>query len=135
MLNGYFIPQLIRRMLQRINLKQARPLAHYVCQVGKFSYKQFLQQWLERAGPFHWGARSSDLTPTDFFLYKRVKTKLYARKLQSFQELKYFIEDEAVKIPEHICENAFYLWSFTSLYWCPWSLHWKLLNFINIPLI
>ena len=37
-------------------------------------------KWIGRGGPFHWPARSPDLTPLDFFLWGHLKQVVYAHE-------------------------------------------------------
>lgn len=77
MLEHYFLPQLSRRQKASIIFQQDGAPPHWGLHVRTFLNEKFPNRWIGRDGPFHWAARSPDLTPLDFFLWGFVKTRVY----------------------------------------------------------
>ena len=57
-------------------------------------------------GDIGWPARSSDLTPCDFFLWGFIKAKVYARRLGTIEQLKEAIRQEVAAIPPAMTRKA-----------------------------
>jgi hypothetical protein len=61
--------------------------AHYARQVRDLLDETF-DKWLGRRGPWEWPSRSSDFTVTDFFLWRYLKEKVFARGPRDLDELR-----------------------------------------------
>ena len=61
--------------------------AHNVQVVKTALNIRFHDQWIANQGPFHWPARSPDLTPLDFFIWGTIKDKVYARPITTKENL------------------------------------------------
>lgn len=70
----------------------------------------FLRRLISKNGDFDWPPRSPDLTPSDFFLWCYLKSKVYVDKSKTLEALKVSIRQEMVAIqPEtlrKVIENA-----------------------------
>ncbi|KAI8123095.1 hypothetical protein CVS40_6188 [Lucilia cuprina] len=66
----------------------------------------FPQQVISRNGDVDWPPRSPDLTAPDFFLWGYLKSKVYANKPETLEQLKQNIRDEMNEIPREMCENV-----------------------------
>lgn len=51
---------------------------HFAAAVRHFLNEQYGQNWIGRAGPIPWPARSPDMNPLDYFLWGYVKSVVYA---------------------------------------------------------
>jgi len=47
----------------------------------------FPEQWIEQHGPTAWPARSPDLNPLDFYLWRHIKFGVYATAVSDIQNL------------------------------------------------
>ncbi|CAA9997506.1 unnamed protein product, partial [Nesidiocoris tenuis] len=61
---------------------------------------------ISRHGDVPWPPRSPDLTPSDFFLWGYLKSKVYVDKPRTIQELKQSITQETVGIPDDMVERV-----------------------------
>ncbi|KAJ4441266.1 hypothetical protein ANN_11120 [Periplaneta americana] len=66
--------------------------AHY-CRIGR-AYRNavYPDQWIGRAGPTPWPARSPDMNPLDFYLWGRLKSLVYASAVPNVEVLQQRIE-------------------------------------------
>lgn len=62
--------------------------AHNTYEVSNLLDTMFEDRWYGLRGPFSWPARSPDLSPLDFYLWGRIKTKVYASPVNSKDELR-----------------------------------------------
>lgn len=72
--------------------------AHSVVSARELLTEMFGQQWIGRYGPRRWPARSPDLTPLDFFLWGFIKNEVYARDVNTIEELRSKIIDAFNKL-------------------------------------
>ena len=63
-------------------------------------------QIISRNGDVDWPPRLPDLTAPDFFLWGYLKSKVYANKPETLEQLKQNIRDEINEIPREMCENV-----------------------------
>ena len=56
--------------------------------------KRLEGRWIGRRGSIEWPARSPDLTPMNFFLWRFLKNKVYVPKPATLEQLKLNIESE-----------------------------------------
>lgn len=61
--------------------------AHSTREVSDILDNMFEDRWIGRRGPWIWPARSPDLTPLDFYLWGKMKTKVYETPVNSREEL------------------------------------------------
>ena len=60
---------------------------HRVAQVIIFFNNNFEDRWIANNGPFHWPARSPDLTPLDYFLWGTIKNRVYANPATTKEDM------------------------------------------------
>lgn len=94
MLGDYLIPELHYQGIDpsQIFFQQDGAPPHFKCDVRAWLDDNF-PQWIGRAGPFPWPARSPDLTPLDFFLWGYVKHKVYETQPRDLDDLRTRIRD------------------------------------------
>ncbi len=80
--------------------------AHCAQSVRDFLDRKFPNRWIGRCGTIDWSARSSDLTPTDFFVWGLIKDRMYATKPGTLQALKDAIVTEIESLPVELCRRA-----------------------------
>ncbi len=106
-LNDEIVPAIENRMnLEEIFYMHDGAPPHYAQSVRQFLHETFPDRWIGRRGPIDWPARSTDLTPTDFFLGAVIKDRVYATKPQNIQALKDAITTEMQRLPEDLCRRA-----------------------------
>ena len=80
MLETFLLPILEEAPLARLRdlwFQQDGASAHYKLNVRHWLDRRFRDQWIGRAGPVEWSARSPDLTPLDYFLWGYIKSLVY----------------------------------------------------------
>jgi len=60
---------------------------HFLFSFQKFLNNMFPEQWIEQHGPTAWPARSPDLNPLDFYLWRHIKFGVYATAVSDIQNL------------------------------------------------
>lgn len=58
----------------------------------------FDDRWIRRNGPWEWPPRSPDLTPLDFYLWGKIKSKVYQSQVHSKEELQRRVENAMANI-------------------------------------
>lgn len=108
MLVDFFIPQLKRRrkFASTIFQQDGAP-PHWSLEVRSLLNQKFPGRWIGRDGPFHWAARSPDLTPLDFFFWGTLKDRVYHRRPTTLVQLRDFISDEISLISSQDLSSAF----------------------------
>lgn len=61
--------------------------AHNSQQVRNYLNATFQDKWIGREGPVAWPARSPDLSPLDFFLWRHLKSMVYETRVASEEKL------------------------------------------------
>ena len=61
--------------------------SHPTNTVTEYLERKLRHRWIIRRGPINWPARSPDLTPLDFFLWKYVKDKVILVRILSVEHL------------------------------------------------
>lgn len=61
---------------------------HYAAPVRQFLDDHFPGRWIGRRGPTEWPPRSPDLTPSDFFLWGHLKSKVYEIESTTLEDLR-----------------------------------------------
>lgn len=106
MLTDYLFPKLDQIISDDFIFQQDGAPAH-TTRVNIDLLKQKLgDRVISRNGPVNWPARSCDLTPLDYFLWGYLKSKVYANKPATIQDLKNNIIAEINNIPVSMCENV-----------------------------
>ena len=72
---------------------------HYAIPVQNYLNNKRPNNWIGRGGPVNWPARSPDLTPCDFFLWRHVKAKVFSTPTQFVDHLKIKIRQVIRSIP------------------------------------
>uniref|UniRef100_A0A1Y1NCG1 Uncharacterized protein n=1 Tax=Photinus pyralis TaxID=7054 RepID=A0A1Y1NCG1_PHOPY len=73
--------------------------------------QQFGESLISQNGPHNWPPRSCDLTPLDFFLWGYVKSKVYANKPKTLDELEANIRATIAAIPPDMIHRVIENWS------------------------
>lgn len=73
--------------------------------------QQFGESLISRNGPHNWPPRSCDLTPLDYFLWGYVKSKVYANKPKTLDELEANIRATIAAIPPDMIHRVIENWS------------------------
>ncbi|KAG4068807.1 hypothetical protein HA402_002498 [Bradysia odoriphaga] len=94
MLGDFLVPELHFRGYETENIvfQQDGAPPHFTRFVRQWLDQNF-PQWIGRAGPFPWPARSPDLTPLDFFLWGYVKHQVYQKRPSDIPDLKQRIRE------------------------------------------
>ena len=61
--------------------------AHNTANARRHLNEVFGNRWIGRNGPVAWPARSTDLTPLDFYLWGHMKTLVYITPIETEMEL------------------------------------------------
>ena len=84
---------------------------HYAVIEGEWLDEEFPGHWIVRHGPFDWSARSSDLTPCDFFLWvylKDLKDMVYKKSCTSIIQLQSRIQKASAGITKAMCRKVYH---------------------------
>ena len=81
-------------MRQDYIFQQEGAPAHHSSLARNYSDYKRPNNWIERGGPVDWPPRSPDLTPSDFFLWGHIKSKVYDAPIYTIEELKTRIRQE-----------------------------------------
>lgn len=89
MLGNYLLPELHSRGIDpnEIYFQQDGAPPHFRRDVRYWLDENF-PNWIGRAGPIPWPARSPDLTPLDFFLWGYIKHRVYQNQPSNMNDLK-----------------------------------------------
>ena len=92
------INQVVSQLQQQSNshdiyFRQDRAPPHYSRAIHEYLDETFPVKWVGRRETIDWPARSPDLTPMNFFLWRILKDKFYSRKPRSAGDLKNYIKD------------------------------------------
>ena len=71
-----------------------------------FLRSKFPQRVISRNADFNWPPRSCDLTPVDFFLWGFLKSRVYANKPQTVNDLKNNIQVAIREITPATCRKS-----------------------------
>ena len=77
-----------------LHFHQDGVLAHYAKDVRQWLDEKFPGSWIECRGLIESPARSPDLTPLDFFLWRVLKNADYGNKPRAIDQLKQSIQHE-----------------------------------------
>lgn len=90
-----FLVNTLPELLENTPLEQRETLwfmhdgapAHFSLNVRRHLNNTFGEQWIGRGGPVAWPPRSPDLNPLDFYLWGHLKSIVYARPVNTVEEL------------------------------------------------
>ena len=82
-----------------IFMKDGAP-PHFAIVVREWLNAQFFRKWMGCHGSHKWSARSSDLTPCNFFLWGWLKKQVYSTKPRNLEELEGRICKVMTSIPQ-----------------------------------
>ena len=88
MLSDFLWPQLSHTDVSGLYFQQDGATCHTTQENVTFLRSKFPQGVISRNADFNWPPRSWDLTPIDFFLWGFLKSRVYANKLQTVNNLK-----------------------------------------------
>ncbi|GFV35710.1 uncharacterized protein TNCV_1893201 [Trichonephila clavipes] len=109
MITNFFIPQLNNQDVQELWFQQDGATCHTVRATIDLLKDTLGDRLISRFGPVNWPPRSCDLTPLDYFLWRYVKSLVYADKPQTLDHLeddiRRVIADIRPQISEKVIEN------------------------------
>lgn len=79
---------------------------HYGLEVRQYLDIVFPNHWIGRRGYIEWPARSSDLSPLDYFLWGHVKDRVYKTKPQNLDDIRNRIQQEIQQIPQDTLQRV-----------------------------
>uniref|UniRef100_V5G5F0 Transposable element Tc3 transposase n=1 Tax=Anoplophora glabripennis TaxID=217634 RepID=V5G5F0_ANOGL len=82
------------------------PPPHYAHHVREFLNHTFPNRWIGRRGAIEWPPRSPDLSPLDYFLWRQLKTKIYATQTDSLEDLRQRIINECRLVTPEMLQNV-----------------------------
>lgn len=106
MIENFLTPQLHALGLINMWYQQDGATSHTARITMELLRDLFPQQVISKNGDVDWPPRSPDLTAPDFFLWGYLKSKAYANKPETLEQLKQNIRDEINEIPREMCENV-----------------------------
>ena len=109
MISNFLVPQLQGIDIADKWFQQDGATCHTARQTIELLRETFGDRIISRNGPVNWPPRSCDLTPLDYFLWGYVKSKVYADKPATIQQLEINIRRVIAEIqPEtllKVCQN------------------------------
>lgn len=110
MLAHFVLPQMREKGLKEFWFQQDGATCHTARSTMDYLRRKFLGRVISKGGDIDWPPRSPDLAAPDFFLWGFLKSKVYANKPKTIEELKNNIRDEIAAISSetlaHTMENA-----------------------------
>jgi hypothetical protein len=106
-----FLSQDLPEILENVSLEERRVMwfqhdgapSHNARRTRETLNRKYPNMWIGRGGPRAWPARSSDLTPLDFFLWGTIKEYVYRVPINTVEELNNrIIEAFAIITPEMV---------------------------------
>lgn len=109
MLDIFAIPELKRNRLGMKNIlfQQDGATAHTANRVMDYLRRKFRGRVISRHGDIAWPARSPDLSVCDFFLWGYLKSKVYANKPRTLEDLKEAIKEVIGSITNEMLSKVF----------------------------
>ena len=80
---------------------------HYVNEVREYLNRMLPGRWMGSGGPISWPARSPDLTPCVYYLWRQLKDIVYWDPSQTIKELKTKIREGIRVINENTLKRVF----------------------------
>lgn len=106
MLSSWLWPKLSDLELDDIWFQQDGAPCHTANETLNLIRDKFDDRIISRRADVAWPPRSCDLTPLDFFLWGFLKSKVYANKPATVDELERNIAYEISKISSSLCEKV-----------------------------
>lgn len=109
MLDTFLIPELKRKRigLKKMLFQQDGATAHTANAVMDFLRMKFAGRVISRNGDIAWPARSPDLSVCDFFLWGYLKSKVYANKPRTLEDLKEAIRQVVASISRDMLSKVY----------------------------
>ena len=105
MLEEFFFPRLDELDLGDIWFQQDGATAHTSRASKAVLREHFPERLISLRGDLEWPARSPDLSPCDFFLWGFLKSRVYANRPRTLQDLKANIRAEIANISNDMLEK------------------------------
>ena len=103
MITNFLCPELDAMDVENLWFQQDGATCHTANATMALLNEKFPGRIISRSSEVNWPARSCDLTPLDFFLWGYLKSKVYANKPTTIQQLKDEIIRHIGEIEEQIC--------------------------------
>ncbi|GFT44071.1 DNA-directed RNA polymerase subunit [Trichonephila clavipes] len=108
-ITNFFIPELNNHDVQELWFQQDGATCHKARATIDLLKDTFGDRLISRFGPVNWPPRSCDLTPLDYFLWRYVKSLVYADKPQTLDHLedniRRVIDDIRPQMLEKVIDN------------------------------
>ncbi|GFU73091.1 DUF4817 domain-containing protein [Trichonephila clavipes] len=111
MITNFFIPELNNHDIQELWLQQDGATCHTTRATIDLLKDTFGDRLISRFGPVNWPPRSCDLTPLDYFLWRYVKSLVYADKPQTLDHLEDNIRRVIADIRPQMLEKVIENWT------------------------
>ncbi|XP_073831485.1 uncharacterized protein [Musca autumnalis] len=111
MVTDYFIPELDGMNVDELWFQQDGATCHTAHVTIDLLKETFDELIISRNGPVNWPPRSCDLTPLDYFLWRYVKSLVYANKPKTLGELEANIRGVIADIRPHMLEKVVENWT------------------------
>lgn len=106
MLTDFLWPELTRLALDNMWFQQDGATCHTARDTIELIQQKFGERVISAKADVPWPSRSCDLTPLDFFLWGFLKSKVYASKPATIEELKENIRQEISEITADLCQKV-----------------------------
>ncbi|GFV09214.1 putative transposable element [Trichonephila clavipes] len=111
MITNFFIPELNNLDVQELWFQQDGATCHTARATIDLLKERFDDRLISRFGPVNWPPRSCDLTPLHYFLWRYVKSLVYADKPQTLDHLKDNIRRVIADIRPQMLEKVIENWT------------------------
>ncbi|GFW40248.1 transposable element Tc3 transposase [Trichonephila clavipes] len=111
MITNFFIPELNNHDVQELWFQQDDATCHTARATIDLLKDTFGDRLTSRFGPVNWPPRSCDLTPLDYFLWRYVKSLVYADKPQMLDHLEDNIRRVIADIRPQMLEKVIENWT------------------------
>ncbi|GFW60068.1 DUF4817 domain-containing protein [Trichonephila clavipes] len=111
MITNFFIPELNSQDVQKLWFQQDGATCHTARATIDLLKDTFGDRLISCFGPVNWPSRSCDLTPLDYFLWRYVKSLVYADKPQTLDHLEDNIRRVIADIRPQILEKVIENWT------------------------
>lgn len=106
MLAHFVLPKMREKGLENFWFQQDGATCHTAHATMDYLRRKFPGRVVSKNGDIDWPPRSPDLTAPDFFLWGFLKSKVYANKPKTIEELKDNIQAEMAAISPEMLENV-----------------------------
>ena len=108
MLAHFVCPEMLKKGLHNFWFQQDGATCHTADLTLRLLQKKFPGRVVSKRGDIEWPPRSPDLTPPDFFLWGFLKSKVYANKPKTINDLKSNIRSEMAAISAEMLARVMY---------------------------